>query len=140
MRKLYKASSDYIGDASLNVEQKSMLKVKSLCLPLLADAPWTKGAQEDDEIEKIVLEEMSLAAVPTDADEKRKYDNLVVQYESALTLLRELLNHTFLRAIYHTSSRQAQNEYKDVQQTFVAKNSLKTNPTVFTAEEIIDYP
>ena len=91
-----------------------MLKVKSLCLPLLTDAPWTKGAQEDDEIEKIVLEDMSLAAVPTDADEKRKYDNLVVQYESALTLLRELLNHTFLRAIYHTtsSSRQAQNEYK----------------------------
>ena len=55
MRKLYKASSDYIGDASLNVEQRSMLKVKSLCLPLLADAPWTQGAQEDDEIEKIVL-------------------------------------------------------------------------------------
>jgi hypothetical protein len=139
MRKLYKASSDFIGDASLIVEQRSMLKVKSLCLPLLADAPWTKGAQEDDEIEKIVLEEMSLAAVPTTADEKRKFDNLVVQYESALTLLRELLNHTFLRAIYHTSSRQAQNEYKEVQRTFVAKNSLKTNPTVFTAEDIIDY-
>ena len=139
MRKLYKASSDFIGDASLNVEQRSMLKVKSLCLPLLADAPWTKGNQEDAEIEKIVLEEMSLAAVPTTADEKRKYDNLVVQYESAITLLRELLNHTFLRAIYHTSSRQAQNEYKEVQRTFVAKNSLKTNPTVFTAEDIIDY-
>ena len=139
MRKLYKASSDFIGDASLNVEQRSMLKVKSLCLPLLADAPWTKGNQEDDEIEKIVLEELSLAAVPTTADEKRKYDNLVVQYESAITLLRELLNHTFLRAIYHTSSRQAQNEYKEVQRTFVAKNSLKTNPTVFTAEDIIDY-
>ena len=139
MRKLYKASSDFIGDASLNVEQRSMLKVKSLCLPLLADAPWTKGNQEDDEIEKNVLEELSLAAVPTAADEKRKYDNLVVQYESAITLLRELLNHTFLRAIYHTSSRQAQSEYKEVQRTFVAKNSLKTNPTVFTAEDIIDY-
>ncbi len=47
---------------------------------MLADAPWTKGTQEDNEIEKIVLEEMSLAAVPTTADEKRKYDNLVVQY------------------------------------------------------------
>ena len=139
MRKLYKASSDFIGDASLNVEQRSMLKVKSLCLPLLADSPLTKGNQEDAEIEKIVLEEMSLGAVPTTADEKRKYDNLVVQYESAITLLRELLNHTFLRAIYHTSSRQAQNEYKEVQRTFVAKNSLKTNPTVFTAEDIIDY-
>jgi hypothetical protein len=58
-----------------------------------------QGAQENDEIEKIVQEEMSLAAVPTTADEKRKYDNIVVQYESELTLLRELLNHTFLRAI-----------------------------------------
>ncbi len=40
---------------------------------------------------------MSLAAVPTDADEKRKYDNLVVQYESAITFLRKLLcaPHTF---------------------------------------------
>ena len=91
MTKLYRASSDFIGDASLNVEQRSMLKVKSLCLPLLADATWTKGGQEDDEIEKIAQEEMSLAAVPTTADEKRKYDNLVVQYENALTLLRELL-------------------------------------------------
>jgi hypothetical protein len=68
MSKLYKASSDFIGDESLNVEQRSMLKVKSICIPLLADAPWTKGAQEDDEIEKIFLEEMSLAAVPTTAD------------------------------------------------------------------------
>ncbi len=70
-----------------------MLKVKSLCLPLLADAPWTKEAQEGDEIEKIVQEEMNLVAVPTTADEKRKYDNLVVQYESALTLLRELQSY-----------------------------------------------
>ena len=30
MTKLYRASSDFIGDASLNVEQRSMLKVKSL--------------------------------------------------------------------------------------------------------------
>ena len=58
---------------------------------------------------------MALAAIPTGADEKRKYDNTVVLYQSALTLLRELLNHTFLRAVYHTSSRQAQNEYKEIQ-------------------------
>ncbi len=40
MTKLYRASSDFIGDASLNVEQRSMLKVKSLCLPILANDPW----------------------------------------------------------------------------------------------------
>ena len=39
MTKLYRASSDFIGDASLNVEQRSMLKVKSLCLPFLANDP-----------------------------------------------------------------------------------------------------
>jgi hypothetical protein len=80
-----------------------------------------------------------LAAIPTAADEKRKYDNTVVLYKSALTLLRELLNHTFLRAIYHTSCRQAQNEYKEIQRTFVPKNSVARNPKVFTAVDIIDY-
>ena len=139
MTKLYRASNDFIGDASLTVEQRSMLKLKSLCLPILADNPWVPGPQEDDDIEKIVLEEMSLVTIPTDADEKRKYDNTVVLYQSALTLLRELLNHTFLRAVYHTSSRQAQNEYKEVQRTFVAKNSVSRNPKVFTAVDIIDY-
>jgi hypothetical protein len=139
MTKLYRASNDFIGDASLTVEQRSMLKLKSLCLPIFSDDPWTPGPQEDDEIEKNVLEEMALAAIPTAADEKRKYDNTVVLYQSELTLLRELLNHTFLRAVYHTSSRQAQNEYKEIQRTFVAKNSVATNPKVFTAVDIIDY-
>jgi len=138
MTKLYRASNDFIGDASLTVEQRSTLKLKSLCLPILADDPWAPGPQENDEIEKIVLEEMALAAIPTGADEKRKYDNTVVLYQSALTLLRELLNHTFLRAVYHTSSRQAQNEYKEIQRTFVAKNSVSRNPKVFTAIDIIE--
>ena len=56
MTKLYRASNDFIGDASLTVEQRSTLKLKSLCLPLLADDPWTPGAQEDDEVDKIVDE------------------------------------------------------------------------------------
>ena len=143
MTKLYRASSDFIGDASLNVEQRSMLKVKSLCLPILANDPWVPGANEDDEISTIVLEEMGLQLVPRNTvanqDERRKYDNMVVQYENALSFLRELLNHTFLRAIYHTSTRQAQGEYKEVQRTFVTQNALKTNPTVFTAKDIIDH-
>jgi hypothetical protein len=143
MTKLYRASSDFIGDASLNVEQRSMLKVKSLCLPILANDPWVPGTNEADEISAIVLEEMGLQLVPRNTianqDERRKYDNMVVQYENALSFLRELLNHTFLRAIYHTSTRQAQGEYKEVQRTFVTQNALKTNPTVFTAKDIIDH-
>jgi hypothetical protein len=139
MTKLYRASSDSLGDASLSVEQRSTLKVKSLCLPILAEDPWEPGSNEDDELEKIVLEEMGLSAVPTTSDDKRKYDNLVVQYKTALTFLRELLNHTFLRAIYHTSTRQAQTEYKEIQRTFVTRNALKTNPDIFTAANIIDH-
>jgi hypothetical protein len=34
-----------------------------------------------------------------------------------MTYLRELINHTFLRAIYQTSSRQAKLEYEEVQRT-----------------------
>ena len=139
MTKLYRASSDFIGDASLNVEQRSMLKVKSLCLPILANDPWVPGANEADELDVIVLEEMGLTAKPRGADDKRKFDNMVVQYQNALSFLREVLNHTFLRAIYHTSTRQAQGEYKEVQRTFVTQNALKTNPTIFTAKDIIDH-
>jgi hypothetical protein len=140
MTKLYRASSDFIGDASLHVEQRSMLKVKkSLCLPILANDPWVPGTNEANELDGIVLEEMGLTTKPRGADEKRKFDNMVVQYQNVLSFLRELLNHTFLRAIYHTSTRQAQGEYKEVQRTFVTQNALKTNPTIFTAKDIIDH-
>jgi hypothetical protein len=50
-------------------------------------------------------------------DEKTKFDNVVVQYKRTMAYLREILNHTFLRAIYHTSSRQAKLEYEEVQKT-----------------------
>jgi hypothetical protein len=139
MSKLYRASSDFIGDASLSVEQRSTLKVKSLCLPILADDPWEPGAHEDDEIDTIVLEELGINVKPRSGDDKKKFDNMVVQYEIALSFLRELLNHTFLRAIYHTSTRQAQDEYKEVQWTIVAQNAVARNPTIFTAKNIIDH-
>jgi hypothetical protein len=97
--------------------------------------PLGTGTNETDEIDTIVLEELGLTTKPRAQDEKRKFDNMVVQYENALSFLRELLNHTFLCAIYHTSTRQAQGEYKEVQRTFVTQNALKTNPTVFTAKK-----
>ncbi len=40
LRKLYKASSDFIGGASLSAEQEVALKTRSLWLPLLANNPW----------------------------------------------------------------------------------------------------
>jgi hypothetical protein len=116
-----------------------MLKVKSLCLPILANDPWIPGANEADELDTIVLEELGSTTKPRAQDDKRKFDNMVVQYANALSFLRELLYHTFLRAIYHTSTRQAQGEYKEVQRTFVTQNALKTNPTIFTAKDIIDH-
>jgi hypothetical protein len=104
MSKLYRASSDFIGDASLSVEQRSTLKVKSLCLPILADDNWEPGAQEDVEIDKIVLEELGINVKPRGGNDKKKFDNLAVQYKVALSFLRELLNHIFMRAIYHTNT------------------------------------
>jgi hypothetical protein len=64
MSKLYRASSDFIGDASLSIKQRSTLKVKSLCLPILAEDPWEPGTQEDDEIDKIVIEELGINVKP----------------------------------------------------------------------------
>ncbi len=57
-----------------------MLKVKSLCLPILANDPWIPGANE----------EMGLTIKPPGPDEKRKFDNMVVQYVNALSFLRDL--------------------------------------------------
>jgi hypothetical protein len=104
MTKLYRASYDFIGDASLNVDQRSMLKVTSM-LPILANDPWVPGTSEADEKDTIVLEELGLTTKLRGQDEKRKFDNMVFQYENALSFLRELLNHTFQREIYHTNQK-----------------------------------
>jgi hypothetical protein len=55
LSKLYCASSDFIGNALLTVEQQSTLKTRSLCLPLVSDNPWEKGTNETEEIELAVL-------------------------------------------------------------------------------------
>ena len=120
LSKIYRASSDYIGDASLTALQQQALKTKSLCMPLLADNPFEKGADEEDDIEAICLEDLGLTAVPrrnVDAEARRKFDNLTVQYSRNMTYLRDIINHTFLRAIYQTSSKQAKLEYKEVQRS-----------------------
>ena len=148
LSKIYRASSDYIGDASLTALQQQALKTKSLCLPLLADNPFEKGQDEADDIEAICLEDLGLNAVPSariDPDTRRKFDNLKVQYSRNMAYLRELINHTFLRAIYQTSSRQAKLEYKEVQRTHhndeaAALLANAQHQTVkFTAQHIIDY-
>ena len=54
LRRIYKASSDFIGDASLSAEQQVALKTRSLCLPLLADNPWEPPNDEEDTISTIV--------------------------------------------------------------------------------------
>ncbi len=115
INKLFKPSAQFIGDASLNVELQDTMKVKSLCLPILADNPFAKGDDEDILITKIALEDEGISDVPNEAeaDDLRKHENVKVQYTRALAYIRELTNHTFLRAIYHTSSHQAQIEYKD---------------------------
>ncbi len=74
LRKIYKASSDFIGDALLSAEQQVALKTRSLCIPLLADDPWELSNDEDDAINEIVLEDRGLDATPNDgSDEKTKF-------------------------------------------------------------------
>ena len=142
INKLFKPSAQFIGDASLNVELQNTMKVKSLCLPILADNPFAKGLKEDELITEIALEDAGISDVPDDVDDLRKHENVKVQYQKALAYIRELTNHTFLRAVYHTSSHQAQIEYKEVQQTFLiehANDKLEDGrePEKFTALNII---
>jgi hypothetical protein len=89
------------------------------------------------------LEDRGLDAIPPDSSEDRiKHDNLVVQYSRAISYLREILNHTFLRTVYHTSSRQAKLEYEEVQRNFIndhANDDPDDAPVKFTALDIINY-
>ncbi len=69
-----------------------------------------------------------------------KHDNNVVQYSRAMVYLREILNHTFLRTIFHTSSGKAELEYQEVQRNFINDHSNydpDNEPTKFTALDII---
>ena len=76
------------------------------------------------------------------SDERTKFDNIVVQYKRTMAYLREILNHTFLRAVYQTSSRQAKLEYEEVQRNFINDHSNDDpddEPVKFTALNIIEY-
>ncbi len=92
---------------------------------------------------EIVLEDRGLDAIPNGgSDEKTKFDNVIVQYKRTITYLREILNHTFLRAVFHTSSRQARLEYQEVQRNFINDHSNDDpddEPVKFTALNIIEY-
>jgi hypothetical protein len=90
----------------------------------------------------VVLEDMGLQAAPQPGDhDHHKYVNTTTQYEKEIAYLRELLNHTFLRVVYHTSTKQARLEYKQVQETFLNQNARRAanNIQLFTAQNIIDY-
>jgi hypothetical protein len=102
LRNIYKASSDFIGGASLSAEQQVALKTRSLCLPLLTDNPWEPPQDEEDTINEIVFEDRGVDAIPADGsdDTRIKHDNLVVQNSRAMSYLKEILNHTFLRVVY----------------------------------------
>ena len=100
INKLFKPSAQFIGDASLNVELQNTMKVKSLCLPILADNPFAKGLKEDELITEIALEDAGISDVPDEADDLRKHENVKVQYQKALSYIRELTDHTLLRAVY----------------------------------------
>ena len=143
LRKILRTSSEHVGDASLSIEQRAIHKTKSLCISLVADHPWEQAPDEDDQISLLILEEQGLQTVPRrSTTERRMYDSLMQQYKSALSFTRELLNHTFLRFIYLTSTRQAQLEYKEIHTNFLNQQesaSPSSSPIKFTAKHIIDY-
>ena len=59
-----------------------------------------------------------------------------------MAYFREILNHAFLRTIFHTSSGKAELEYQEVQRNFISDHSNDDpddEPTKFTALDIIDY-
>ncbi len=87
------------------MELENTMKVKSLCLPILAENPFAKGDKEKELITAIALEDEGISDVPeeSDADDLRKHENVKVQYERALAYIRELTNHTFLRSERSTS-------------------------------------
>ncbi len=98
LRNIYKASSDFIGDASLSAEQQVALKTRSLCLPLLADNSWEPPKDEPpkftahdiiDTINAILTEDRVIDAIAIeDSDERIKHDNTVVQYSRAMAYLK----------------------------------------------------
>ncbi len=119
-----------------------VIKNKILMTSERWDNPFAKGLKEDDLITETALEDEGISDEPDEANALRKHENVKVQYQKALAYIRELTNHTFLRAVYHTSSHQAQIEYKEVQQTFLiehANDKLEDGrePEKFTALNII---
>jgi hypothetical protein len=83
---------------------------------------------------------MGLQAAPANgAHDYHKFVNTTTQYVRHIAYLRELLNHTFLRAIYHTSTRQTKMEYKEVQEPLLDKNARRQANAVeqFTVKDII---
>ena len=94
LRKIYKASSYFIEDASLSAEQQVALKTRSLWLPLLADNPWEHPKDEPpkftahdiiDTINAIVSQDRVIDAISTDdSGERIKHDNTVIQYSRAM--------------------------------------------------------
>ncbi len=123
--------------------QQVVLKTRSLCLPLLAENPWEHPQDEEDTINEIVLEDRGVDAIPADgSDDRIKHDNLVVQYSRAMSYLREILNHMFLRAVYHTSSKQVKLEYEEVQRNFIndhTNDDPDDEPVKFTASNFKNY-
>ncbi len=74
LRKNYKASSHFIGDASLSAEQRVALKTRNLYLSLLADNLQEPPNDEEKAINVIVTEDRGIDAIPTDDfDERIKY-------------------------------------------------------------------
>jgi hypothetical protein len=80
------------------------MKVKSLCLPILADNPFAKGLKEDELITEIALEDEGISDVPEEADDLRKHIRRPKHTFASSPTTRSYERYTTRAAIKHESS------------------------------------
>ena len=143
MSKLLTAEPIHIDAFSTSREARKELQLKSLCSTLLADNPYAPGGTEDTEIEERVFSEMAINAMPTEAAPLERFRISKLNYQRAILALRDMVNHTYLRAIYMFSTAKAQEGLKQCHLKFLKANAGPvthgTTPPLFTATNIIDY-
>lgn len=135
-------SAGFIGEFSSTPEQRLENKIKTYCVELLADDPYAPSSTEDANISRFVLTELDMPAVPrasTHNDDKRRYDLLLHSYKIGLLALRDMINHTYLRAIHECSSSPSRKHLRQVHHDFLQEQTRLGTAVLFTAKNIIKF-
>jgi hypothetical protein len=142
--KLLTSEPSYAGDFSISIEKRQELKLQTLCMKIISDNPYEPGADENDAIREMVFGEMQISAIPIDQTTLNRYQVNVNNYKVEMLSLRDMINHTYLRAIHEVSTLKAKAGIKECHQDFLLAQETAVlapgaSPTLFTARNIIDY-